>query len=62
MVAKNLNTFAVMPREAITDKLMPFVRHLMPQYSPGTLKFDDAILGAVQAVELWDHPEYYNGN
>jgi ferredoxin len=56
MVAKNLNTFAVMPREAITETLMPFVRHLMPQYSPGTLKYDDAVLGAVRALELWDHP------
>ena len=57
MVAKNLDTFAVMPREAITEKLMPFVRHLMPQYSPGTLKYDDPVLGEVRAVELWDHPD-----
>jgi ferredoxin len=57
MVAKNLDTFAVMPREAIIEKLMPYARHLMPQYSPGTLKTDDAILGSVRAVELWDHPD-----
>ena len=33
MVAKNLDTFAIMPREAITDKLMPYAHYLMPQYS-----------------------------
>jgi ferredoxin len=57
MVAKTLHTLAVMPREAITETLKPFVQYLMPQYSPGTLKFDDPILGAVRALELWDHPD-----
>jgi hypothetical protein len=57
MVAENLHTLAVMPREAITEKLRPFIKHLMPQYSPGTLKLDDPLLGAVRAVELWDHPD-----
>jgi ferredoxin len=57
MVAKNLNTLAVIPREGISEKLKPFIQHLVPQYSPGTLKFDDPLLGEVRAVELWDHPD-----
>jgi ferredoxin len=57
MVAKTLDTFAIIPRNDITEKLIPFARHLMPQYSPGSLKFDDPFLGEVRAVELWDHPE-----
>jgi len=57
MAAQSLDTLAVMPREAITLKLMPFMRHLMPQYSPGTLKLDDPLLETARAVELWDHPD-----
>lgn len=57
MAAKNLDTLAVLPREAISDRLLPFVSHLVPQYSPGTLKLDDPLLSTVRVVELWDYPD-----
>ncbi len=54
--AGSLDTLVVLPRDAITPELAPFIKHLAPSL-PILVDLKDSLLSQVRVVELEDHPQ-----
>jgi len=54
--AGQLDTLALIPREAVNQDLEPYINRLAPQYGPAALNLPDPLLSRVRALELQDHP------